>query len=340
MAFVDELTISAKAGNGGDGVVRWLHLKSLEFGGPSGGNGGNGGDVYLRAVRDINLLSRYRSSNEFKAGNGAPGEGRGKDGKGGEDLYIDVPRGSIITNKETSERYELLSEGQEVLVLKGGRGGAGNRVFKSSVNRSPEQSYPGARGEEALLHIELRLIADAGLIGLPNAGKTTLLNTLTGATAKVGSYEFTTLEPNLGMLYGFVLADIPGLIEGASQGKGLGSKFLRHISRTNTLLHCVSLESDNLPRDYRTVREELSQWGEELSEKKEVIIFTKSDSRDSREIEEIQRNFVAEIFGSKKHAKNKQPPILVVSVLDDMSIKALSDSLVTLLGATRDVSQK
>ena len=322
MAFVDELTISAKAGKGGDGVVRWLHLKGLEFAGPSGGNGGNGGDIYLRAVRDINLLSRYRSSNEFRAGDGAPGENRGKDGKGGKDLCTDVPRGSIVVNETTGERYELLSEGEKVLVLKGGRGGAGNRVFKSSVNRSPEQSYPGARGEEARLRIELRLIADAGLIGLPNAGKTTLLNTLTGASAKVGAYPFTTLEPNLGMLHEFVIADIPGLIEGASEGKGLGSKFLRHISRTNILLHCISLESDDLLRDYKTVRGELSDWGERLEEKKEILILTKSDSRDAKDIKKIRKEFTP-----------LKKDILTVSILDDASIKVLKKTLTETLRA-------
>ncbi len=324
MAFVDELTITAKAGDGGKGVVRWLHLKSLEFGGPSGGNGGDGGDVYLRAVRDINLLSRYRSANEFNAGDGAPGEGRGKDGKSGSDLHIDVPRGSIVTNESTGETYELLREGETVLVLKGGRGGAGNKVFKSSVNRSPEQAYPGAEGEAARFRIELRLIADAGLVGLPNAGKTTLLNALTGASAKVGSYAFTTLEPNLGMLYEFVLADIPGLIEGASQGKGLGSKFLRHVSRTGILMHCVSLESDDIAADYRTVRGELAEWGGGLESKPEIVILTKSDSRDSQKIEELRRDFIAA-------ARVPEKKVFTVSVLDDASLSALSKTLVEIL---------
>jgi len=322
MHFVDELTIFAEAGKGGDGVVRWLHLKSLEFGGPAGGNGGGGGDVYLRAVGDINLLSRYRGEKKFRAQDGAPGEGRGRDGKHGEDLYIEVPRGSIVTNRRTGERYELLAEGEEILALKGGRGGAGNRVFKSSVNRSPEQFFPGTRGEEADLHIELRLIADAGLIGLPNAGKTTLLNALTGASAKVGAYAFTTLDPNLGALYEFIIADIPGLIEGASEGKGLGTKFLRHISRTALLLHCISLESDDVLRDHEMVRRELSAWGPELADKREIVILTKSDSRDPASIQSVSSEFSARGIETR-----------IVSALDDGSIKALRDVIVAELRA-------
>ncbi|MDE2213299.1 MAG: GTPase ObgE [Patescibacteria group bacterium] len=320
MSFVDELSIRAHAGRGGDGVVRWLHLKGKEWSGPAGGNGGDGGDVYLRAVSDINLLSRYRGAKEFKAEDGAPGEGRGKDGKRGRDFCIDLPRGSIVVNASTGERYELLSEGQQALVLKGGRGGAGNRVFKSSINRSPERAYPGASGESGELRIELRLIADAGLVGLPNAGKTTLLNALTGTAAKTGAYAFTTLEPNLGALYGYTIADIPGLIEGASSGKGLGSKFLRHISRTRLLLHCITLESRDPVEDYRVVREELKHWGPELAGKPEVIILTKSDSRDGVDVEDIAGTF-----------RGWGLPVYTVTVLDDESVKALRDEVLKLL---------
>src|SRR3989344_6097331 len=292
MVFVDELQIEARAGKGGDGVVRWLHLKSKEYSGPAGGNGGSGGDIYIRGVRDINLLARYRGEKKFQAGDGFPGAGKSKHGGKGGDLYIDLPVGSVVKSKTTGERYELLMEGETKLILKGGRGGAGNEVFKSSVNQRPQTSLPGARGEEATLTIELRLIADAGLIGLPNAGKTSLLNALTGASAKVGVYAFTTLDPNLGALYGFVLADIPGLIEGASAGKGLGSKFLRHIARTSVLLHCVSLESEKPLQDYETVRDEISSFGDgELSKKPELIILTKSDTCAPARIESIKKEF-------------------------------------------------
>ncbi|MBX4192517.1 GTPase ObgE [Candidatus Parcubacteria bacterium] len=321
MKFVDELTIGARAGNGGDGVVRWLHLKGQEYSGPSGGNGGDGGDVYIRAVRDIALLSRYRGDKKWAAENGDPGGNRNKGGKRGEDLIIDLPIGSVVRNSITGEVHELMHEGEQKLVLKGGRGGAGNAVFKSSVNRSPTESTPGVKGESAQLFIELRLFADAGLIGLPNAGKTSLLNSLTNATAKVAPYAFTTLDPNLGALHGYILADIPGLIEGASEGKGLGYKFLRHIARTRLLIHCISLESQDLKADYETVRDELNKFeGGILADKPEIILLTKSDMRDVSEVKAIQKEF--EKTGRK---------VYTVTVLDDSSVKELSSSLISVL---------
>ena len=321
MALVDELRILARGGKGGNGVVRWMHLKGQEYSGPSGGNGGNGGDIYIRGVRDISLLGCYRGEKKFEAQSGRDGEASNCDGKGGSDLIIDLPVGSIVHNESTGEVHELLKEGDQKLVLKGGRGGAGNAVFKSSVNRSPMESTPGKEGEEAYLSIELRLIASAGLIGLPNAGKSSLLNALTGSSAKVGAYAFTTLDPNLGALYGFILADIPGLIEGASAGKGLGSKFLRHIARTSILLHCVSLESENPLQDYETVRDEISRFGEgELADKQELVVLTKSDTRTPAEAEVVKKKF------SKKAAG-----VEIVSVLDDASVKHLSDTIVAAL---------
>ena len=274
-------------------------------------------------MRDISLLGRYRGEKKFEAQSGSDGEGRNRDGKGGEDLVIDLPVGSIVRNEATGEVHELLKEGEQRLVLKGGRGGAGNAVFKSSINQSPMESTPGLPGEEAYLHVELRLIASAGLIGLPNAGKSSLLNALTGASAKVGAYAFTTLDPNLGVLYGFVLADIPGLIEGASAGKGLGSKFLRHIARTAVLLHCVSLQSEKPLQDYETVRDEISRFGDgELAKKPELIVLTKSDTCTPAQAESVKKEFVK---------KKKGAGVEVVSVLDDALIKGLGDTIVATL---------
>lgn len=321
MPFVDELRILARAGKGGDGVVRWLHLKGKEYSGPSGGNGGNGGDVYIRAVRDLNLLARYRGEKDFAAGDGEAGGNRNKGGKQGADCTIDLPVGSCLRNEATGERYELVRENEQIMILKGGRGGAGNAVFKSSVNRSPKESTAGASGESAHFFIELRLIADAGLVGLPNAGKTSLLNALTHARGAVASYAFTTLGPNLGVLYGFVLADIPGLIEGASSGKGLGFKFLRHVARTRLVIHCVSLESETPLRDYKLVRKELSQFeGGVLLKKPEMIVLTKSDTRDAQQIKRISALF-------KKEGHQAE----IVSILDDASIKALGQAILARL---------
>jgi GTP-binding protein len=321
MALVDELTIRAYAGRGGDGVVRWLHVKGVEYAGPSGGNGGDGGDIYVRGVQDVSLLGRYRGEKAFRAGRGGDGASLSKHGKRGDDLVIDVPVGSLVRNHATGEVHEVLEEGQQILILKGGRGGAGNEVFKSSVNRAPTEAMPGGDGEEAEITIELQLIAQAGLIGLPNAGKSSLLNALTAAQAKVGAYAFTTLEPNLGVLYGFVLADIPGLIEGASEGKGLGSKFLRHIARTKLLIHCVSLESENPEADYQVVRGELAKYGgADLGAKREAIVLTKTDTRDEAYV-------ARQVEGMRSHT----PDVLAVTILDDASVKALGDQIVALL---------
>ncbi len=320
--FVDEMLIRARAGRGGDGVVRWLHVKGKEYAGPSGGNGGAGGDVCARGVRDVGILARYRNRDHFDARNGGDGERNSMHGADGDDLVIDVPIGSVIRNTETGKVYEVLREDEQVLLLSGGRGGLGNEHFKSSINRNPIESTKGKEGEEGVFEIELNLIVDAGFIGLPNAGKSSLLNALTNAQAKVGSYAFTTLDPNLGDLYGFILADVPGLIEGASKGRGLGHKFLRHVRRTKMLLHCVSLEEGDPVRAYETIRAELGAYGNGLAEKEEVIVLTKSDTVSSERAQEV-------IAALEARASR----VFTVSILDDAALKEFRDALVSLLRA-------
>ena len=319
--FVDELTIDAKAGNGGDGVVRWRREKSVPFGGPAGGNGGKGGDVYMRAVRDLGLLAKYTGSKAFKAEDGMPGAKRSRYGKDGEDLYIDVPLGATVTEHERERTYTFLEEGETHKVLLGGRGGLGNEYFKSSTNRSPEEATKGKRGERGSFTIVLSLMVDAGLVGVPNAGKSTLLNALTNTKAKVGAYPFTTTEPLLGELYGYVIADIPGLIEGASEGKGLGHKFLRHISRTKMILHCVSLIEEDPLWTYQMIRTELEKFSSELTLKPEWIVLTKADIADT-EVAERTEKALRKITSAK---------ISVVSGETGEGIKSLSDALVQFL---------
>ncbi|MFA6050312.1 MAG: GTPase ObgE [Candidatus Paceibacterota bacterium] len=323
MAFVDELKIYARAGKGGDGVVRFLHEKGKEFGGPSGGNGGKGGNVFIRAVGDLSLLARYKSQKKFLAENGAPGFRDSMHGKGGEDLHIDLPVGSVVKNLTTGEVFSLDKRNDEVMILKGGRGGVGNEAFKSSINRSPEESTPGQPGEEAEFEVELQIVADVGFVGLPNAGKSSLLNELTHAHAKVGAYAFTTIEPNLGDLFGLILADIPGLIEGAAEGKGLGDKFLRHIKRTRVLLHCISAENEDLKTVYKTIRDELKKFDPALLEKEEIILITKTDTIEPKALEKKLKS----LTGARGLWKDRK--IMTVSVYDDKALKALSSFLTT-----------
>lgn len=321
--FTDELTVYLQAGDGGDGVVRWRHEKFKPLAGPAGGNGGNGGSIYLRAVPDLNRLSKYVGQPSFIAESGESGRSLSQHGHNGDDLYIDIPVGSIVHDRERDRTYSLLAVGQVECVLRGGRGGRGNEHFKSSTNRSPQESTHGKAGERGDFFIEVALMVDAGFVGMPNAGKSSLLNSLTNAQAKVGDYPFTTVSPHLGDLYGCTLADIPGLIAGAATGKGLGHRFLRHITRTKMLLHVVSLASATPKEDYYTIRDELKMYDSSLVEKDEWVVLSQSDTVKQDQIEYWKKEF--------DKINNR---VFVTSVYDPESIKQLSDALVASIRST------
>lgn len=321
--FVDEINISAKAGNGGDGVVRWHREKFKPKGGPAGGNGGGGGDVYVRAVSDLNRLAKYTGAKLFKAEDGQDGQGNSKHGQGGEDIFVDIPVGSKVTDLERGRIYELTKVGDTEKILHGGPGGLGNEYFKSSTNRAPENATRGKAGESGNFLVELSLVVDVGLVGLPNAGKSTLLNSLTNAKSAIGSYPFTTTEPHLGVVDGCLLADIPGLIEGAAAGKGLGHKFLRHVSRTKMLLHLVSLADTDPISSYYTIKKELSDYSEELSKREEWIVLTKKDLLNKEDLEKYEKEF-------DKISNH----VFVVSSMTGEGLEKLQDSLVSYLKAS------
>ena len=316
--LIDSITLTVAAGKGGDGVVRWRREKGIPYGGPAGGDGGKGGDVYFKVVRDIQALSAYKHKTEWEAEGGEAGQKRSMHGGNGKDLYLQVPIGAVIHNREYDVTYECMEEGQMILVLRGGKGGLGNEQFKSSTNRAPEEFTKGDKGEWATFDIELKLIADVGVIGLPNAGKSSLVNALTNASAKVGDYPFTTLEPNLGAYYGYILADIPGLIEGASEGRGLGHKFLRHITRTRVLVHLVSVENEDVGQEYKTIREELGKFDKTLLEREEILVLSKMDTVSE---EEAKKKI-------KELAKASKKDIHELSLFDDAKVKAFGDYLI------------
>jgi GTPase len=292
--LIDEVLITIEAGRGGQGRVAFN--KTLMSLGPTGGKGGKGGDVYFQGVSDLSALKRFRFKKEFKAENGKNGQGQFRDGSDGQDLILLVPKGTMIQDLEKGKVFEVTEVNQKVLVAQGGQGGQGNFYFRSSTNTSPKEFEYGQPGESLEVRLELKLIADIGLIGLPNVGKTSLLNRLTNSQGKVADYSFTTLEPNLGDYYGLILADIPGLIQGAATGKGLGIKFLKHIERTKTLFHLIAADSKDPVKDYQTVRNELKEYNEKLLDKKEIILVSKKDLVSLKEIELIRKKIKKEVL--------------------------------------------
>ena len=320
--FTDYVKIIAKAGNGGNGAISFRHEKYVAAGGPDGGDGGKGGDVYFIVDQDANTLIDFRYKKKFKAENGNNGEGARRFGKSGEDLYIKVPIGTIVKDAKTGRVLADLSEkGQKALILRGGRGGKGNSNFATATRQAPRFAQDGEDGEEKELILELKLLADVGLIGFPNVGKSTLLSIVTDAKPKIADYHFTTLDPNLGVVkkeYGdsFVIADIPGIIEGASEGVGLGIQFLRHIERTRLLLHVIDVsgsEGRDPVEDFYTINEELKKYSQKLSERKQIIVANKIDSMQD---ESLYNNL-------EKLAKEKGLEIFKISAATSVGIKEL-----------------
>ena len=310
MKFLDQVKIYVKAGDGGSGSPSFRREKFVEFGGPDGGDGGKGGSVVLTSERNLNTLIDFRYQQHFKAQRGGDGSGKNKTGKGGEVLFLKVPVGTQVFDEANKTLiYDFKNENEEFIVAIGGKGGFGNTRFKSSTNRAPKKFTKGSKGEEFWIWLQLKTIADIGIIGLPNAGKSSLLASITSANPKIANYKFTTLNPNLGVtIYDdkeITLADIPGLIEGAHTGTGLGIKFLKHIERCKSLLHLIDITENNLEESYNQVRNELGEYSSDLLKKDELIVLNKIDLLDEIEVNEKVKNF------KKKTNKN----VLLLSTL-------------------------
>ena len=320
MKFLDQAKIYIKAGNGGSGSASFRREKFIEFGGPDGGDGGDGGSVIIESDRNLNTLIDFRYAQHFKAQHGKNGSKRNRTGANGENLILKVPVGTQIYEEDNNTLiYDFTKNRERYLVASGGKGGLGNVRFKSSVNRAPKKKTNGKSGEEFWIWLQLKVIADIGIIGKPNAGKSSLLSALTRAKPKIANYPFTTLNPNLGVTYydrkEVTLADIPGLVEGAHKGIGLGDKFLRHIERCKVLLHLIDLSENNLEKTYKEITKELSSYDKKLSKKKEIIFFNKSDLFDNDEIKKKLENFkkkinakyeIISVFSSKDIQKTKK----------------------------------
>ena len=322
--FVDYVKLHLKSGKGGQGSAHMRREKYIEKGGPDGGDGGRGGHVIIKGNKNLWTLYHLKFKRHISAGHGEHGRKQEMSGADGEDQYIDVPLGTVIRDKETEEiLHEVINDGQEIIIAKGGLGGRGNTHFKNSVNQTPRYAQPGLEGEEIDVTVELKILADVGLVGFPNAGKSTLLSVITAAKPKIANYEFTTLKPNLGIVeyrdyQTFVMADIPGIIEGATEGKGLGHRFLRHIERNSTLLFLIPADAPDIVEQYQVLLDELRRYNPELLDKDKLIAISKSDMLD----EELKGELDASIKG-----KFNNVPYLFISSVAQQGLQQLKDKL-------------
>ena len=323
MKFLDQVKIYVKAGNGGDGSPSFRREKFIEFGGPDGGDGGKGGSVILRAERNLNTLVDYRFQQHHKAKRGENGSGQNRTGKNGEDLVLKVPLGTQVFEEDNKTLiFDFMNIEERFIVASGGKGGLGNTRFKSSTNRAPRKFTKGVIGEEFVIWLQLKTIADIGIIGLPNAGKSSLLAALTNANPKIANYKFTTLNPNLGVTKydnkEITIADIPGLVEGAHKGTGLGIKFLKHIERCKSLLHLIDITNDDLKKSYKQIKNELKSYSSKLSKKKELVILNKVDLMDNKDLKKIIKEF----------SKNTNSEVLTLTTFEKKSISKIKSKLI------------
>ena len=324
MKFLDQVKIYIKAGNGGDGSPSFRREKYVEFGGPDGGDGGRGGSIILKSEENLNTLIDYRYQQHHKAERGENGSGQNRTGKSGEDLILKVPLGTQVFEEDNKTLlFDFNKKGEEYIAANGGKGGLGNTRFKSSTNRAPRKFTKGTLGEEFTIWLQLKTIADIGIIGLPNAGKSSLLAALTNANPKIANYKFTTLNPNLGVASyddkEITIADIPGLIEGANKGTGLGTQFLKHIERCKSLLHMIDITNEDIKSSYNQIKNELKKYSSKLSKKKELIILNKIDLIDKNEVKKIIKDF----------SKNTKSEIISMSTLEKKSISKIKAKLIS-----------
>ena len=322
MKFLDQVKIYVKAGNGGDGSPSFRREKFIEYGGPDGGDGGSGGSVILKSEQNLNTLIDYRYQQHHKAKRGENGSGQNRTGKGGENLILKVPLGTQVFEEDNKTLiYDFTKIGEEFIAASGGRGGLGNTRFKSSTNRAPRKYTKGTLGEEFTIWLQLKTIADIGIIGLPNAGKSSLLAAITNANPKIANYQFTTLNPNLGVASyddkEITIADIPGLVEGAHKGTGLGIQFLKHIERCKSLLHMIDVTNDDLKKSYKQIKNELKKYSAKLSKKKELVVLNKVDLIDNNEVKKIIKEF----------SKNTKSEVITLSTLEKRSVSQIKAKL-------------